>query len=682
MANGAFRESRRKEKCFVKKNGMQATKNDLKEDEMRRYTLGTVALCALLGLASCGGDSAPRPTDPVRFTQIAPAPQDEPTHRASPEIEYDLGTLPVRGFAPELDVFLTPVHGSIRYPQDSLNKSGRANNRFPIIIFLHGNHDIRDPSYRGYDYLARSLAEHGYVAISIDANAINGAIHPINPDVSGDMSSVSRGQLILATLDQLREIDKSGGSGWMSDLQNKLDFERIGVMGHSRGGQGLTNAFKFNLQRESVTPDELKLFLAFRPGTFSKYPALSKAVLAPGVIDEKLFEDALQAEGIFFSPTANRTKPYNFRGGLLLAPTDAVGTVGLANIPLAVLLPSCDGDVFTLEGARTFDNNRYGFEYDTAANIQMVVRGANHNYYNTEWKLDDTDYRQFGIDPYCDATRPQTPHLTPEDQRRGGLFLINGFMRYFVGGEAAFGPYWNSQAQVPASACPEGAWPCDARFVLTSQKDATRRLSIHRFEYPDSLEQNDLGGNVRLSGFDAASLCEMPYGWSSGAGRCMPSRLPGFEYKFGLGGLRSIAEHLELSWSAPKPSLTTALNGTSVKAYDSLTFRVAVIRPFGQEIEVTLTDTSGKSASVTSSRFSDALYQGPTAPKSGSPLIPDEADLPFSNGEAAQLMNMVAIPLSAFTGLDMNRLQELRLDLPAHSGKIALSDIQFQRMGR
>lgn len=650
-----------------------------------------LAITIILCLSACGGGDgnpqpapSPQPTDPERFSQIAPATHEQPSHVASQAIKYELGHLPVLATVPAPNVFLTPIQGAIRYPMAALPKSGRVNDRFPIILLLHGNHDPRDPSYLGYDYLARDLAEHGYVAVSVDANAINANFDdPLNPSNLGDSSSVSRGQLILGTLDQLRKIDKSGGPGWMSDLQGKLDFERIGLMGHSRGGQGLTNAIKFNLQRESVTPNALKYQLATTPNTFIQYPDLLRAITAPGVVDEELFAKAIETENIFFSPTANTTRPYAFRGGLLLAPTDFYGTVGLANIPLAVVLPSCDGDVFNLQGARTYDNNRYGFDYDTAGAMQVLVRGANHNYYNTEWVKDDTNPSYLPLDAYCDATRDETPHLSPDDQRRGGMFLINSFMRHFVGNEPAFGPYWNGLAQLPTAACPEGEWPCDARVALTIQQDAAKRLSIHRFEYADSLGRNDLGGLVTLRGFDAAALCEMPYGNSISEGTCMPARLPGFEARrVSTGGLRSIAEHIELSWSSPDASMSTMLEGVSAQNYDTLSFRVAIVRPFGQEIEVSLTDVSGKSSSVKASRFSDALYLGPRAPRSGSPLVPNAEDLPFGNGEATQLMNMVALPLSAFKGLDMSRLKELRLDLPGQSGKIALADVQFQKMGR
>ena len=43
---------------------------------------------------------------------------------------------------------------------------------------------------------------------------------------------------------------------------------------------------------------------------------------------------------------------------------------------------------------------------------------------------------------------------------------------------------------------------------------------------------------------------------------------------------------------------------------------------------------------------------------------------------------MVAIPLAAFKGVNVNSLKELRLSFPAQTGKVALADVQFQQFGR
>src|SRR5262249_1913075 len=111
---------------------------------------------------------------------------------------------------------------------------------------------------------------------------------------------------------------------------------------------------------------------------------------------------------------------------------------------------------------------------------------------------------------YC-SFRKGGPRLSPDDQRRTGVFLINSFMRYFVGSEAQYGTYWNGIAQLPAAACPVGVSTCDERVVLTIQKDASQSKLVQRFQNPNALTTNALGGGFTLSDFDRASACTIPY---------------------------------------------------------------------------------------------------------------------------------------------------------------------------
>ena len=78
------------------------------------------------------------------------------------------------------DSYDTDIHGYIQYPEGQTGP-------FPVVLFLHGRHgtcydgwgiDDDDcanpiPSYRGYEYISRNLASHGYAVISVDANDIN-----------------------------------------------------------------------------------------------------------------------------------------------------------------------------------------------------------------------------------------------------------------------------------------------------------------------------------------------------------------------------------------------------------------------------------------------------------------------------------------------------------------------------
>ncbi|WP_139217652.1 hypothetical protein [Phyllobacterium sp. CL33Tsu] len=637
----------------------------------------------------------------VRFTEIAPDTVGGATFKPSPALDYDLGNL-VASTAGQYgiyetatpsddEVFITPIRGQIRYPQPL--KSAATAERFPIIIFLHGNHWNTDPSYRGYDYIAQDLAAHGYVVASIDANGINSG-----SAIDGDESSQSRAQLILGTLDRLRQVDASGQvnsdnePGPLDVLNDKLDFDRIGIMGHSRGGQGVSYAIKFNQTRLGVTEENLRASLKANPYFFEEdYPDLLEAVkpgiesipgtsrspavaAAPASIDDDKFAEAAKGYNLFYAAGRESVKPYDFKGAFMLAPTDFDGNLGINNVPLAVLLPDCDGDMFNLQGAVAYDHNRFGPISDMAPRYQIMVKGANHNYYNTEWGRDD-----FGPKPdeYCGAARLDGIRLGESDQRRSGNFLISSFMRYHVGGEQKFAPYWNAAAHLPNAACPSTDGPCDEWVALSVQKGADKRKLIQRFEN-SSMERNELGGSFSMSGFDAAAFCPMELGgW--GPKSCTSNRLQGFEYSTWQ-GLLSIADHLELAWTKPDASIVTELKGLSAKPYDTLTFRIGVVRPTGQEVNVTLTDKSGKSATIAASAFTDALYNAPRKMENGLPMTDDPRDTRFANGQMKVLLNMVAIPLKAFGGIDMTGLKELKLSFP--SGKVAVTGIELQNFSR
>jgi hypothetical protein len=141
---------------------------------------------------------------------------------------------------------------------------------YPLIIMLHGNHgtcgyydpvhkvriDDNDeytydgtcpsgyvvaPSHLGYDYMANDLASHGYVVVSINANrGVNAA-----PGVDGDEGlNLRRGRLVLRHMQYLSEWNTSGGApdSLGFQLTGILDFDHVGLMGHSRGGEGMRAA--------------------------------------------------------------------------------------------------------------------------------------------------------------------------------------------------------------------------------------------------------------------------------------------------------------------------------------------------------------------------------------------------------------------------------------------------------
>jgi hypothetical protein len=91
-------------------------------------------------------------------------------------------------------------------------------------------------------------------------------------------------------------------------------------------------------------------------------------------------------EGVVRHVLLNRSlgAPYGINAVLPLAPVDFNRPV-INNVPLAVQVSYCDGDVTDLQGVHFFDDARYNVPGDTAPKHVILVLGANHNFYNTIW---------------------------------------------------------------------------------------------------------------------------------------------------------------------------------------------------------------------------------------------------------------------------------------------------------
>jgi hypothetical protein len=299
----------------------------------------------------------------------------------------------------------------------------------PLLIFLHGNHatcgrfegagqgrlDINIqytltgtcpagyvvvPSHEGYAYFAERLASWGYVVVSINANrGVNAA-----PGLSDDRGlNLRRGRLILRHLQKLAAWNSGSEATPASlgfSLQGKLDFNHVGMMGHSRGGEGVRAA------------------LAQYRDAGSAWPALI------GV-------------------------PVNFEGIFEIGPVDGQTSRILNAEGLAwnVLLPMCDGDVFNLQGVRVYDRMLMNRTDNPATQKStFTVWGANHNFYNTEWQLSDS--------PGCLGHRRLFDRLLGSaDQRQTSMASVLAFFRAHVGANKnpEFANIFNPQFALPPS---------------------------------------------------------------------------------------------------------------------------------------------------------------------------------------------------------------------------------------
>ena len=334
-------------------------------------------LQAWLGARRLDGPTPPLRTTPDRRAQPAQARNvrinpAKPGPHETTSFDYRYGTLPWRRYASDMEVL-----GQAVVPKGVDDA--------PLVLFLHGRHEAcygngdngtwpcagaskPVPSFRGYTYLQRRLATQGYATVSISANAINQQDYR-----DADGGAMARSKLVRHHLKLLARKAAQTGGRW----SGRLDMDRVVLVGHSRGGDGVNQA----------------------------------------VVD------------------SGRAAPYSIVGQLLLAPTDfAQHTAGYT--PTVVALPYCDGDVYDLQGQRFVDASAGLARGDKAIRSSVLVRGANHNYFNTEWTPRISQAPSFDdwydpSDAVCGQKVSET-RLGAHQQRKVGRVLATAAVRMFV----------------------------------------------------------------------------------------------------------------------------------------------------------------------------------------------------------------------------------------------------------
>lgn len=626
------------------------------------------------------------------------------------------------------------IRGALYYPADRAEPS-------PLIVLVHGNHGSCDSGTNssgltcaefkrneaGYAYLGENLATWGYTTFSLSQDQLM-----MRQDGSKGKGMHQRRKLIAAALDALSAANEEGGlpadehTTIGTTLVGKLDMTRIGLMGHSRGGDAVTSFIDYNRIRTDGP----------------RYPLRGVISLAP--VDYE------------------RKAPY--------------GT------PYMTILPWCDGDVSNLQGARFFERSQYINGDDPFPRVQSSQLGAIHNWYNTVWFADGQDgtttpdaacgnsqpsngnnvqpnnLRLSGAasyDPWSyvvDNSDTYNPEVNTKisgdparmgDQEKIGLATMSAFFRRYVGGEGAFDPYLtgelsdtDSHLQIPESACPTSESgtriPCEERVSNSYFAPPSERVDVIRPEVTNPLKLNALGGTLSGSGFAYPYVdnggVDLPAATAGGYDWCNPEPtdfapsqlgksnqptaekacpLPGKAELGGQNGIRenapvnhSYGRQLALAWepgttaklTADIPSASKDMSGLKALAMgadvnffdlrnpgadDDRLDSEGEQLPVGydpttttQDFVIALSDTDGNEGTVHAGdeRWGNALHMSTGTVSSRTHIVLDQ----------------IRVPLSEFAaqGVDISSLDELELrfgvDGTPDSGSIQVADVRFQ----
>lgn len=131
------------------------------------------------------------------------------------------------------------------------------------------------------------------------------------------------------------------------------------------------------------------------------------------------------------------TAPYRIAGQVLIAPTD-FGTQTAPYVPTVTLLPFCDGDVSDLQGQKFTDTARDLTTGDTSLKSSVLVMGANHNYFNTEWTPGQAAapaWDDWGGARKAECGKRNPDRLSAAEQQAVGTAYVAGAVHLFADGD-------------------------------------------------------------------------------------------------------------------------------------------------------------------------------------------------------------------------------------------------------
>lgn len=310
-----------------------------------------------------------------------------------------------------------PLRGRVRYPQGA--------GPFPLVLVVHGNKTATVPSHEGFDYLLDLLASHGLIAVSIDETFLNGS--------GGEMDA--RAIVLLRHLQRWRTWNTTPGH----PFQGKVDLGRIGLAGHSRGGEAVAAAWLFNSTLHNAADPSHNFGFNLR------------AILAIAPVDGQL------------------GAPYT---GL---------PITLTGVDYYVIQGSHDGDVHDFAGQKVYDRAHPVNAAPSGDKGLLFLHGANHNSWNTVW----------APSPEV-AVQPMAARLAPEVQQTIGKAFVSAFFQQSLLGKEVYQALLTDDVTFPS---------LPAEVVRVQQYEDRTRLFLNHFEEDGNLATGSAPG-VTNANFD------------------------------------------------------------------------------------------------------------------------------------------------------------------------------------
>jgi hypothetical protein len=561
--------------------------------------------------------------------------KNRPEYRDSVTITTDLGSSADErndywGFTPEE----MPLNARVWYPD--------GDGPFPLVLVVHGNHNMRDFSDPGYDYLGELLASRGYILASVDENFINGGIRGEND---------ARGWFLLKHVQLFEGFNEEPGS----PFEGRVDIGSIVLIGHSRGGEAVANAAAFN--ELEYYPDDASLKFDFG---------------------------------------------YDIQGIISIAPVDGQylptgRKVVVRDVSYLTFHGSHDGDVTSFHGLRIYDRLEFTDPDDFNFKAAIYVYRANHGQWNTVWGSHDSGPRS-GRSLDLRGLIPQ------EDQRRFAEIYVSAFLDIVTRGDTRYLPIFRDHRVIgqwlpktmyitrfeTSAFRPLATFEEDIDVTsgtehgvrlkgdsLATWKEATLELRSSNRTSTSASQENQalfIGWNNRLAGPDTTR-----HGPSARYVVRLPQELPG---EWGLSERTTLDFLLGPTNAMPGPRRGPATDSTANEESERTGGGRGDGRPAEDEkpqvdLSVEVEDASGQTARVT---LSD--YGAIRRPLETYVMRRRDRERARFATHWELVLQTYSIPLSDFIAanrtLDLRRLSEVRFVFDrVHAGEVAIDHIGF-----